>query len=75
MRKLGKKCNFRTLSLAFAEKAATHTYYWTRRQGTPAVNTWLGLAYERVCLAHIPQISEHDGTTIVNAYEHCIFYV
>ena len=25
--------------------------------------------------AHIPQISEHDGTTIVNAYEHCIFYV
>ena len=24
---------------------------------------------------HIPQISEHNGTTIINAYEHCIFYV
>ena len=46
---------------SFAEKAATHTDYWTRRQGTPAVNTWLGLAYERVCLAHIPQIKRALG--------------
>ena len=24
---------------------------------------------------HIPQISEWNGTTIINAYEHCVFYI
>ena len=30
--------------------------YWLRVQGTPKVNTWHGLAYERVAMAHIAQI-------------------
>ncbi len=28
---------------------------------TPKVNTWLGLAYERLCMAHIPQIKAALG--------------
>ena len=25
--------------------------------------------------AHIPQISDWNGTTIINAYDHCVFYI
>ena len=29
---------------------------WSTTCNSPAVNTWRGLAFERVCLAHLPQI-------------------
>ena len=31
-------------------------HYWAKTLNTPQQNTWYGLAYERVCLAHIQQI-------------------
>jgi hypothetical protein len=31
-------------------------HYWSKILNTPLQNTWYGLAYERVCLSHIPQI-------------------
>jgi hypothetical protein len=35
--------------------------YWLRMQGTPTVNTWNGLAYERVCMSHVAQIKRSLG--------------
>lgn len=40
---------------------ASEPGYWIRIQGTPLVNTWNGLAYERVCMAHIVQIKKALG--------------
>lgn len=30
--------------------------WWSKHNNTPEVNTWLGLAYERICLTHVDQI-------------------
>ncbi len=35
--------------------------FWTHKLATPKTNTWLGLAYERLCMAHIPQIKAALG--------------
>ncbi len=45
----------------FVSKATMEEHYWTRHLGTSEVNTWNGLAYERVCKAHIPQIKRALG--------------
>jgi len=37
-----------------AGRVDEHT--WSTTCNTPAVNAWRGLAFERVCLAHLPQI-------------------
>lgn len=49
----------------FAEKAATQEHFWSLNGGTPVVNTWYGLAYERVCKAHMPQIKQALGIASV----------
>ena len=36
-------------------------HYWSRNIETPTVNTWHGLAFERICQAHIPQIKKSLG--------------
>ena len=40
---------------------AVESGYWLRIQGTPTVNTWHGLAYERVCMAHVAQLKKALG--------------
>ena len=45
----------------FMAKEPTDEHFWTDQINTPAVNTWLGLAFERVCLDHIAQINERLG--------------
>lgn len=42
--------------LTFAKNDPSNENYWTQQQGKPATNTWLGLAFEKVCIAHISQI-------------------
>lgn len=42
--------------LTFVPKAEAETGYWSNHIGTPEVNTWLGLGFERLCMAHVPQI-------------------
>jgi hypothetical protein len=42
----------------FADKLGSDSRYWANHLGTPEMNTWLGLAYERVCLLHTDQIKE-----------------
>lgn len=39
----------------------TDPHFWSNQLNTPKVNTWMGLAFERVCMEHIPQIKEKLG--------------
>lgn len=36
-------------------------HFWTNQLNTPLMNTWFGLAYERVCLLHLNQIKQSLG--------------
>ncbi len=46
---------------AFIHKADAQPDYWSQNAGSPKVATWYGLAFERVCKAHIPQIKDALG--------------
>ena len=63
-------CDFFSLFyLTFVDRAEIETEYWSHHINTPAVNTWMGLAYERICMAHIPQIKRAlriDGISTLN---------
>ena len=43
------------------ERGATDEHFWQNSLNTPAVNTWRGLAFERICLQHVPQIRKALG--------------
>lgn len=45
----------------FLTRPINDEYYWSHNLQTPLMNTWLGLAFERVCMAHIPQIKRCLG--------------
>ncbi len=45
----------------FCKGNTSDEHYWTHKLATPKTNTWLGLAYERLCMAHIPQIKAALG--------------
>lgn len=45
----------------FCRKNSTDEYLWENSINSPKQNTWYGLAYERLCMAHIPQIKEALG--------------
>ncbi|MBQ8957816.1 MAG: hypothetical protein IJ057_04870 [Bacteroidales bacterium] len=48
---------FTSFYLHFVDgKRRKDPHYWSKTLNTPLQNTWYGLAYERVCLSHIPQI-------------------
>ena len=47
--------------LTFVSKAEAETNYWINHIGTSDVNTWLGLSYERLCMAHVAQIKQALG--------------
>lgn len=40
----------------FVERHKTDPHYWRNHLGTPLLNSWYGLAFERVCLCHVRQI-------------------
>ena len=40
----------------FLTKKTTDAHYWSHTLNTPVQNNWFGLAYERVAMAHIPEI-------------------
>ncbi len=52
---------FTLFHYTFAQKQITDENYWSNMLGTNRMNTWLGLAFERVCLLHIPQIKRTLG--------------
>ena len=45
----------------FCTKHTTDDHFWENSINSPKQNTWYGLAYERLCMAHIPQIKEALG--------------
>ena len=47
----------------FLKTEPTDEHYWTNQLNTPRINTWAGLAFERVCLMHIEQIKQKLGIT------------
>lgn len=49
----------------FTAKHVTDGHYWTRHAGEPEVNAWCGLAYERICKSHMPQIKQALGIASV----------
>ncbi len=53
--------NFTLFFYQFMEKGTTDERFWSNQVNTPAVNTWYGLAFERVCLEHVRQIKESLG--------------
>ena len=45
----------------FLMNEPTDEHFWSNQINTPAVNTWMGYAFERVCLMHIEQIKQKLG--------------
>lgn len=45
----------------FCVKGTTDDHYWSNTLNTPKQNSWYGLAFERLCQAHIPQIKKALG--------------
>lgn len=45
----------------FLTRPISDEHYWSHNLQTPLMNTWLGLAYERVCMAHIPKLKQALG--------------
>lgn len=49
---------FSLFYLQFMKSRTTNEQFWTQSLNTPTINTWMGLAFERICLTHIPQIMQ-----------------
>ena len=47
--------------LDYGARKVKDSEYWTHMLNTPAQNTWYGLAFERVCMDHVPQILRSIG--------------
>ena len=45
-------------------------HFWTTSQNSPLYHTWSGLAFERVCLQHVPAIKKALGISgvLTNVY-------
>ena len=65
--------NFTLFYYRFLRDPSADEHYWTNQINTPAINTWQGLAFERVCLLHINQIKNRLGIlgvlTEVNSWQ------
>ena len=51
---------FSLFHITFSKKLTTEDY-WEQHLNTPVVNTWQGLAFEHICMAHIGQIRHALG--------------
>ena len=50
-------CDFFSLFyMAFIDKTEVEMQYWAHHINMPEINSWMGLTFERICMAHIPQI-------------------
>lgn len=74
VRSVYQLCDFFTLFyFQFIKKGRTYdTDTWMHLSGRPAMNTWKGLAFERLCLAHLPQMKQVLGISGVstNSYSY-----
>lgn len=49
---------FSFFHITFFKHPSTDSHFWANQIGTPRINNWYDLAFERVCMAHIPQIKQ-----------------
>lgn len=65
--------NYTLFYFKFLGKKTYDENYWQNQINTPALNTWSGISFEKVCLEHIPQIKKALGIsgvqTEVNAWQ------
>lgn len=47
---------FSLFYLQFMKDKVNDSHYWTKNMRTPKITTWMGLTFEKVCMAHIEQI-------------------
>ena len=55
---------------AFLKEEPTDEHFWSNQVNTPRMNTWKGLAFERVCLMHINEIKAKLGISGVLTEDH-----
>ena len=58
--------NFTLFYHQFMSNEPNDEHFWSNQINTPAVNTWQGLAFERVCFKHIDQIKKKLGISGVH---------
>ncbi len=56
------------------ENTNGNPHFWTSSLNTPMHSTWAGLAFERVCLQHLPQIKAALGFSAVISTAHSWTY-
>lgn len=62
--------NFTLFHFKFLETPPTDEHFWVNTLNTPGRNSWCGLAFERVCLEHVPQIKQKLGISGVLTETH-----
>ena len=55
--------HFTLFALRFLRGRVTDESYWSNTTNTPARNAWCGVAFEHVCLSHVPQIKAALGVS------------
>ncbi len=58
--------NFTLFYYQFLKNYPTDENFWTHKINTPSANSWLELAFERICLEHIKQIKFKLGISGVH---------
>lgn len=65
--------NFTLFYYQFIENNTYDENFWKNQINTPKINAWSGIAFEKVCLEHIPQIKKALGIsgvqTTVNSWQ------
>lgn len=65
--------NFTLFYFKFLKNGPLDEHFWSNQSNSPKINAWSGIAFERVCLEHIPQIKSALGIagvyTEVNAWQ------
>ena len=49
----------------FLKNYPSDEHFWANQINTPKINTWMGLAFERLCFSHIKQIKKKLGIASV----------
>lgn len=49
----------------FLKNYPSDEHFWANQINTPKINTWMGLAFERLCFSHIKQIKKKLGISSV----------
>lgn len=47
--------------LRFVDGVSRSADYWQRHENAPGINSWRGIAFEEVCLSHLPQLKSALG--------------